>query len=127
MVSKLRAQRIAERIREELSEMLINTITDPRLQWVSVTDVRVDRELAYANIFVSAPDGSDRKDEILEGFFSAQGFIRRQLAQRIDIRSFPQLRFHWDPTPENAERIEQLIASLHEEAPSPEEETGEDE
>ncbi len=126
MVSKMRTQRIAERIREELSEMLINTITDPRLQWVSVTDVRVDRELAYANIFVSAPDGSERKDEILEGFSSAQGFIRRQLAQRVDIRSFPQLRFHWDPTPENAERIEQLIASLHQEPPSPEEETGED-
>ncbi len=126
MVSKMRAQRIAERIREELSEMLINTITDPRLQWVSVTDVRVDRELAYANIFVSAPDGTERKDEILEGFYSAQGFIRRQLAQRVDIRSFPQLRFHWDPTPENAERIEQLIASLRQEPPSPEEETGED-
>ena len=126
MVSQMRAQRIAERIREELSEMLINMITDPRLQWVSVTDVRVDRELAYANIFVSAVDGSERKDEILDGFHSARGFIRRQLAQRIDIRSFPQLRFHWDPTPENAERIEQLIASLHEEPPSPEEETGED-
>ena len=71
MVSKLRAKRIADRIREELSEMLINTNTDPRLQWVSVTDVRVDRELAYANIFVSDPNGSERKDEILEGFVSA--------------------------------------------------------
>jgi ribosome-binding factor A len=127
MVSKMRAQRIGERIREELSEMLVNMITDPRLQWVSVTDVRVDRELAYANIFVSALDGSERKDEIMDGFHSAQGFIRRQLAQRVDIRSFPQLRFHWDPTPENADRIEQLIASLHDEdAQSLEEETGED-
>jgi ribosome-binding factor A len=127
MVSKMRAQRIAERIREELSDMLINMVSDPRLKWVSITDVRVDRELAYANIFVSAADGSERKKEILDGFHSAQGFIRRELAQRVDIRSFPQLRFHWDPTPENADRIEQLIASLHEESSSPEEETSEDE
>jgi len=117
MVSKLRAQRIAERIREELTEILLYEITDPRLQGVTVTDVDVDRELAYANIFVSALEGSKRKDEILEGFRHAQGYLRRALAHRIALRVFPRLRFHWDPTPERAERIERLIASLH--SPSP--------
>ncbi len=119
MVSKVRAQRIAERIREELSEMLINDVTDPRLQWVSITDVNVDRELAYANIFVSSIEGSERRDEILAGLNHASGFLRRELARRIDLRVFPRLRFHWDPTPERAERIERLIASLHQE-PAPE-------
>ena len=111
MVSKIRAQRIADRIREELSEIMINVVTDPRLQWVSITDVDVDRELAYANIYVSAVEGSARSHEILEGLSHARGFLRRELARRIDLRVFPHLRFHWDPTPENAERIEQLIAS----------------
>lgn len=114
MVSKLRAQRIAERIREELSELLIYEVTDPRLQGVTVTDVRVDRELAYASIFVSAVEGSERKQEILEGFDRAKGFLRSELARSIDLRVFPRLRFNWDPTPEKAERIEKLIASLHE-------------
>ena len=58
MVSKLRAKRIADRINEILSEMLIYDVSDPRLVGVSVTDVKVDREMALANIFVSALEGA---------------------------------------------------------------------
>ena len=116
MVSRTRAQRIADRIREELSEMLIQEISDPRLSGVSITDVRVDRELAFASIFVSALEGSERSKEILEGLEHAQGYLRRELARRIDLRTFPRLRFQWDTLVERAERIERLIASLHQEA-----------
>jgi ribosome-binding factor A len=115
LVSKTRATRIAERIREVLSEMLIQEVSDPRLLGISVTDVTVDRELAYAEIYVSALEGSERSSEILAGLEHAQGYLRRELAQRIDLRQFPRLRFHWDPTFERAEVIEQLIASLHDE------------
>ena len=113
MVSKTRKQRISERIREELSEMLLQEVSDPRLNGLSVTDVEVDRELAYANIYVSALEGSSRAQEILEGLEHAQGFLRRELSQRIELRTFPRLRFHWDATYEKAEKIEQLIAELH--------------
>jgi ribosome-binding factor A len=112
VVSKLRAQRIADRVREELSVMLLKEISDPRLVGVSITDVTIDRELAYANIYVSAVEGSERSDEILAGLEHAQGFIRRELTHRIDLRTFPRLRFHWDPTFERAEHIERLLASL---------------
>jgi ribosome-binding factor A len=94
--------------------MLIYDVSDPRLSGVSVTDVTVDRELAYADIYVSALEGSQRSDDILAGLEHAQGYLRRQLAHRIDLRTFPQLRFHWDPTYERAEHIDKLIASLHE-------------
>lgn len=113
MVSKTRTFRISERIREELSEMLIQEISDPRLSGISVTDVKVDRELAYADIYVSALEGAIRSKEILEGLDSAQGYLRHGLSQRIDLRTFPRLRFHWDPTFERADRIERIIASLH--------------
>ncbi len=113
MVSKTRAQRIADRIREELSEMLITEISDPRLTGISITDVHVDRELAYADIYVSALEGETRSKEILDGMEHAQGFMRRELSQRVDLRTFPRLRFRWDPTFEKADRIERLIASLH--------------
>jgi len=113
MVAKIRQHRIAVRIREEVSEMLVGELTDPRLAGITITDVEVDRELAYATIFVSSySDGSERKDEILAGLDSARGYIRYQLSKRIELRSFPQLRFKWDPTPERAERIEKLIDSL---------------
>jgi len=122
VVSKLRAQRIADRIRQELSVLLLYDISDPRLVGVTVTDVTVDREMAFASIYVSALEGSQRAEEILEGLEHAQGFIRRELAQKIDLRSFPNLRFHWDPTAERADHIEKLLASLKDEELHPGEE-----
>jgi ribosome-binding factor A len=113
VVSKLRLQRIAERIRDDLSEILLQEVSDPRLMGVSITDVKVDRELGFADIYFSAIEGSERAAEIKAGFEHSQGFLRYSLAQRIDLRVFPRLRFHWDPTFERADRIERIIASLH--------------
>lgn len=115
MVSKGRAERVSQRIKEELSELLLFGVSDPRLEGVYTTDVRIDREMAYANIFVSAVEGAERMDEIMDGLAHASGYLRSQLAQRIQLRHFPRLRFNWDPTPEHAGRIEELIASLDEE------------
>jgi ribosome-binding factor A len=112
VVSKVRAQRIGQRIREELSEILVTGSLDPRLQGVSVTEVKIDRELEYASIYFSAVEGSERAPEILEGFKHAQGFLRSELARRIELRSFPRLRFYWDPTYEKAEHMERLFAML---------------
>ena len=123
MVSTSRAIRIAERIREELSVLLVTHVQDPRLAGISITDVNVDRELAFANVYYSSLEGAERAKEILAGLQHAQGFLRSELARRIDLRVFPRLRFHYDPTYERADRIERLIASLHteEEKPTPEE------
>lgn len=92
--------------------MLIREISDPRLQQIFVTDVKVDRELAFADVYVSAVEGAERSEEVLEGLESASGFMRRALAARIELRTFPRLRFHWDPTPENADHIEKLLWQL---------------
>ncbi len=115
MPSKIRLQRISDRIREELSEMLVKEVQDPRVLGISVTDVKVDRELAYADVYVSAVEGHERSKEVLAGLESAKGFLRTELASRVDLRVFPRLRFHWDPTPERADHIEQVLASLRKE------------
>ncbi len=112
MPSEVRLQRIADRIKRELSEMLIFELSDPRLHQIYITDVNIDRELAYANIYVSAIEGVERAKEVLAGLESASGFIRRTLARRVDLRSFPRLRFYWDPTPEQADRMEEILASI---------------
>ncbi len=112
MPSGVRLQRIADRIRQELSEMLIRELNDPRLKLIYVTDVKIDREVAYADIFVSAVEGVSRSKDVLAGLESASGFIRRTLSQRVELRAFPRLRFHWDMTPENADRIEKKLAEL---------------
>jgi ribosome-binding factor A len=112
MPSPTRLKRISDRIRQEISEMLLRDLTDPRLGQIYITDASVDREMAYADVYVSALEGSGRSREILEGLESASGFIRRTLAARVKLRAFPRLRFHWDPTPENADRIERKLAAL---------------
>ncbi|HUV15329.1 MAG TPA: 30S ribosome-binding factor RbfA [Pelolinea sp.] len=115
MPSKLRLKRIADRIKQEISEMFVmGQINDPRLLGVFITDVNVDRELSFANVFVSAIEGENTSEMILDGLEHASGFLRSTLAKRIELRAFPRLRFFWDETPERAERIERIIDSLSE-------------
>src|SRR5450759_58808 len=115
MPSGVRLQRIADRIRQEISEMLIREISDPRLHQIFITDVKVDRELAFADVYVSAVEGAVRSAEIRAGLEHASGFLRHELSSRIELRVFPRLRFHWDPTPENADHIERLLESIRKE------------
>ena len=112
MPSGIRLQRIADRIRQEISEMIIREISDPRLQQIFITDVKLDKELAFADVYVSAIEGTSRSKDVLAGLESASGFLRRTLASRVELRAFPRLRFHWDVTPENADHIEKILAGL---------------
>ncbi|OGO64722.1 MAG: ribosome-binding factor A [Chloroflexi bacterium RBG_19FT_COMBO_47_9] len=113
MVSKTRLTRISERIRQELSEIILMQSSDPRLKGVMVTDVEVDRELAFAEIYVCTIEGIQQSQEVLAGLDHAQGFLRSELAHRMELRTFPKLRFHWDPTLEHADEIERLFKSIH--------------
>jgi ribosome-binding factor A len=88
--------------------------SDPRLKGITITDANVDRELAYADIFVCTIEGSSHSKEVLNSLEHANGFLRHELAHRMDLRVFPKLRFHWDPTFEHADKIERLISSINE-------------
>lgn len=92
--------------------MMIQEVQDPRLLGIMVTDVSVDRELAYADVYVSSLEGSKRAAEAIPALEHAAGYLRRELAQRVELRVFPRLRFHWDPTPERADRMEQLFKEM---------------
>lgn len=112
MVSKARAQKVGQRIQEDLAAILQREAGDPRLELVTVTGVDVDRELAYATVYVTRFDASERQGEILAGLNAARGYLRSELASRIELRTFPQLRFRWDPAPDRGARIEELLAEL---------------
>ncbi len=115
MPTPLRMKRINDRIKQVLSVLLISKIDDPRLAGVSVTDVKVDRELDFANIYVSSLDGAKSSREVIAGLNHARGYLKHEIAQEVDLRVMPRLRFFWDPTPERADRIDTLLAKLHEE------------
>lgn len=112
MPSGIRIKRIEDRIQQELAELLIHEVNDPRLKQIFVTDVKVDKELAFANVYVSAIEGASRSEEVLAGLESASGFLRKILSSKVELRAFPKLKFHWDPTPENADHIEKVLAEL---------------
>ena len=116
MPTPLRMKRINERIKQVLAEVLVSKMDDPRLAGVSVTDVKVDRELDFANIYVSSLDGAESAKEVIQALNHARGYLKNEIAQGVDLRVMPRLRFFWDPTPEKADRIDTLLAKLHEES-----------
>jgi ribosome-binding factor A len=115
MTSQARARRISDRIREELAILLQREISDPRLSMVTVTDVDVDRELAFATIYVTAMGPDERREEVLQAFEGAAGYIRKQLSAQVRLRQFPKLRFRWDPSQIRGARIDELLDMLDQE------------
>lgn len=111
-MSKIRQRRTAEQIRYILSELFLRQLHDPRLQGVTITDVKIDRELQYADIYVNALGDETRQREVMVSLKKAVGFLRHELSGRMRVRTVPQLQFHWDPTLAHAEEINQLLDSL---------------
>ncbi len=112
MPSETRARRVADRINRELAILLQRKVADPRLASLTVTGVDVDRELAYATIYVTAQDD---EEEVMTALASARGYLRKQLASSIPMRSFPQLRFRWDYSPDRGARVDELLERLDQE------------
>lgn len=112
MASPLRQQRVADRIRAELSELLRREVSDPRLELVTITDVKVDRELAYADAFVSTVGDEARQREVMQALTGATGFLRREIGTRVRLRTTPYLRFHWDASPERGEQLAKILDAL---------------
>lgn len=114
MPSEIRMKRIQDQMKRVLTEILETKVNDPRVQSAYITDVSVDRELDYANIYVSSLAGKEQAEALLEGLRNARGFIRYTLSQEIELRTMPKLRFYWDETPDRVDRIEALLAEIHE-------------
>jgi ribosome-binding factor A len=108
----LKQERMAERIREILSELLLLEVTDPALQGITVTEVTLDPELEYATIYVNALGEEERRDDVMAGLKRANGFLRREVGKRIRVRRTPVLNFMWDITLSRAEAIEQALDRL---------------
>ncbi len=112
MPSETRARRVADRINRELAILLQRKVADPRLASVTVTGVDVDRELAFATIYVTALED---EQVVLPALASARGFMRKELASSIPMRAFPQLRFRWDYSPDRGARVDELLDRLEQE------------
>ena len=107
----IKQERAARLIQDILSTLLMIEVTDPALDGFTVTEVKVDREIEYADVYVHVLD-EERRDEVMTGLQRASGFLRHELAQRIRYRNTPMLHFHWDLAMERGERIDSLLDQL---------------
>ena len=108
-----RLDRVNQLIKEEISTLLQRELKDPRLGFVTVTEVDTSNDLRQAKIFVSVLGGDEQWKASIEALTSARGFIRNWLRRHLDLRVTPELVFHPDRSMEHAARIQALLKGLH--------------
>jgi ribosome-binding factor A len=104
-----RADRLAEQIREEVSQIVGYELHDHRVGFVTVTDVQVSPDFSNARVYVSVLGDEEEKRRSLEALERAAGFVRRQLAPRLRTKKAPTVRFVLDELLERGNRIENLL------------------
>lgn len=107
-----RAKKVEQFIKEELSEILQRGVKDPRIGFVSVTDVDVTADLRHARVYVSVLGDREEKTATIEGLNSALGYIRRELAQRLQMRFAPEITFRLDESIERGSRVMKLLGDV---------------
>ncbi|NGP44087.1 30S ribosome-binding factor RbfA [Bacillaceae bacterium SIJ1] len=112
-MGNLRANRVAEQMKKELGDILSRKIKDPRVGFVTVTDVEVSGDLQLSTVYISVLGDDEKKQDTLQGLLKAKGFIRSEIGQRIRLRKTPELTFEFDESIEYGNRIEHLLADLN--------------
>ena len=104
-------ERVNSNIQSELSYILNNEVKNPNIKFITVTAVDVTSDLSYAKVYFTTLGDSK---ETLKALKSAKGFIRRTLADRIELRHIPDLEFIYDESIEYGKKIEEIIEEIHE-------------
>lgn len=104
-----RSQRIAEEIQRSISEIIRLRLKDPRLEKITVTEVKVSRDLSHAKIYYSSFQMDADREMLAEGLAESSGRIRQLLGREMRLRRVPELHFEYDLTLEQAQRVSQLI------------------
>ena len=110
-----RALRVAEQIQRTLSELLAKGVSDPRLELVTITGVDVSPDLKHAKVYVISTGGKHKPEDVVAGFNSAQGYLKKILGPKLGLRYMPELKFLYDPSFDYGARIDDLLKSVSEE------------
>ena len=116
-----RLQRVNQLIREEISHLIQRELKDPRLGFVTVTEVDVSKDLRTAKVYVSVLGSETELQASLQALESARGFIRNWLVPRLRLRAVPHFTFHPDRSMAHAAHIQTVLEGLRTEERPPEE------
>ena len=111
----LRANRVAEQIKKEIGMIVGTQLKNPKIGFVTITDVEITNDLQEATIFVSVLGTDYEKRQTLEGLRESKGFLRSEIGKKIRLRKVPEIEFEFDYSIEYGDRIEQLLKQVKEE------------
>ena len=107
-----RSERLAEALKDEISEVVGFELDDPRLETVTVTDVTVSEDLRDAKVFVLVQGDEKEVADAMKALQNAMVFVRQQVAMNLSLRHVPHLHFARDTAEENAARVNQLLSGI---------------
>lgn len=111
----VRVEKIQELIKEQVSAIIMREVKDPRIGFVTVTEVDVSSDLKNAKIYISLLGSAKQMQDSWEGLNSSVGFIRRELAHRIRMKFIPDIKFYVDTSLEYSAHIQELLTKIHQE------------
>lgn len=112
-MSELRVRKVQEFIKQEVSQMLLHDLKDPRIGFVTVTEVKVTGDLREATIYVSLFGKPEEKKASLDALNKSRGFVRRELGQRLKIYYTPEISFSEDASLDYGMHIDGLLKKIH--------------
>ncbi|WP_203332661.1 30S ribosome-binding factor RbfA [Planococcus beigongshangi] len=108
----MRSNRVGEQMKKELSDIISRKLKDPRIGFVTVTDVEVTGDLQQATVYISVLGDDAAKEQTLLGLSKSKGFIRSEIGQRIRLRKTPELSFEFDTSVAYGTRIDNLLREI---------------
>jgi ribosome-binding factor A len=112
MSTTFRSDRAGEAIRMAVARLIREEVQDPRLSMVTITSCEVARDLMNAKVFYTVLGDDKAKRDAQDGFAAATPFLRSRVGEEVPLRSVPEIIFRYDRSVENANRIDELLASL---------------
>ena len=113
-MSQARVRRVADRIKETVALLLDTRVKDPRLGFVTITEVRITGDLREATVFYTVLGDDDKRDSTKAALESAKGMLRSEVGKALGIRHTPSLQFLLDGIPENAIHISEVLRTAQE-------------
>src|SRR5699024_5376517 len=114
-MERLRTSRVAEQMKKEIGEIVNQKLKDPRIGFVTITDVQLTNDLQQATVYVSVLGDEEEKTESLAGLQQATGFVRSEVSKRIRLRKVPEITFSFDEAHEYGSRIDEILRELKKE------------
>ncbi len=108
-----RSERVADLIQREVAEMLVKSIKDPRIGFVTITKVTVSEDCRFAKVYFSVAGTLAERESSGKGLDSAKGYVRKELGRRLRLRYTPEIVFQFDPSIEYAIHMEEVIRNIH--------------